>query len=718
MITFDNDKKLFILKNNNVEYAFFINEFGQLQHLYFGKPIEEIDIEKICDVGEDWSRHYYDFLDKEEKVSPLTYVNRSMFEIPTSGYSDKRIKLIDIFTLKSDFRFVDYQIIKGKYCSSSLPHFKDEKQEGETLSILLKDINKNIYLHVYYSLLGDFPIIFKNQKLENKDENIFLNKAHTFNLDINKSNLDLLHFPGAWCSERQYCREPINRGIKKISSNTGRSSHEENPYIFVLNKDADENKGEVYSFALVYSGNFSFEIEVDKYNQTRISGGINEEDFFYEVKENECFDFPEAILGYSGEGIGKLSRYTHDLIREHLIPKTDPTLKETILLNSWEGCYMDFDTEKIISFIKTGKKVGARLFVLDDGWFLNRNTDSSSLGDWQIDEKKIDLGKVIDECHKEGMKFGLWFEPEMINPESNLFKAHPEYAAVKLEDNPYLSRHQLPLDFCNKEAIDNVLSQMCKIFGKYEIDYVKWDNNRTIDDAYSSVLDRLHQGEFYHRNVLGYYYLLETLEKKYPHIFFHGCASGGGRFDLGALFYSADIWTSDNTDPIDRLFIQYTTSILYPLTTMGSHVSNKITTSYKTKADIALFGTYGFEFDPNKLSQKEIDELLEVNTIFDKYHKEVISDGDLYRVESPFDGRLFNIDCVNKKKTKALSLCVNLVPLDELNIRVYGLDLKKKYRNNYNQKIFSGEEYQNKGIYIHQAIDKYSSFLIVLEEEK
>ena len=718
MITFDKNNKIFILKNNNVEYAFFVNELGQLQHLYFGRPVEQIDIEKICDFGEDWPKHYYDFKDKEEKISPLTYVNRSMFEIPTSGYSDKRIKMIDIFTHKSDFRFIDYQIIKGKYSSTSLPHFKDENKEGETLFILLKDINKNIYLHVYYSLLGDFPIIFKNQKLENKDENIFLNKAHTFNLDIKQNNLDLLHFPGAWCSEREYCREPINRGIKKISSNTGRSSHEENPYIFVLNKDADENKGEVYSFALVYSANFSFEIEVDKYNQTRISGGINEEDFFFEVKENDCFDFPEAILGYSNEGIGKLSRYTHDLIREHLIPKTDPTLKETILLNSWEGCYMDFDTEKIISFIKTGKKVGARLFVLDDGWFLNRNTDSSSLGDWQIDEKKIDLGKVVDECHKEGMKFGLWFEPEMINPNSNLFKAHPEYAAVKLEDNPYLSRHQLALDLCNKEALDNVLSQMCKIFDKYEIDYVKWDNNRTIDDAYSSTLDRLHQGEFYHRNILGYYYLIETLEKKYPHIFFHGCASGGGRFDLGALYYTADIWTSDNTDPIDRLFIQYSTSMLYPLTTMGSHVSNKTTTSYKTKADIALFGTYGFEFDPNKLSQKEIDELLEVNAIFDKYHKEVISDGDLYRVESPFDGRLFSISCVSKDKTKALSLCVNLILLDELNIRIYGLDLKKKYKNNYDQKIYSGEEYQNKGIKIQKTIDKYSSFLIVLEGVK
>ncbi len=717
MITFDKNNKLFTLKNKNVMYAFFINELGQLQHLYYGKPNDDIDIKAICDLGEDWSRHYYDYKDNEEKVTRYTYVNRSMFEIPTSGYDDNRLKMIDIFTHKSDFRFVSYQIIKGKYFSSTLPHFLDEEKEGETLSILLKDTNKNIYLHVYYSILDDYPIIFKNQILENKDENIFLNRAHTINLDINRGDFDLIHFPGGWCNERQICRETLNRGIKKISSNTGRSSHEENPFIYLCDKDTTENGGEVYSFSLLYSGNFSFELEIDKYNQTRISGGINDEDFFFEVKKNESFEFPEAIMGYSDKGIGDLSRKTHDLIRNHLLPKCDPELKETILLNSWEGCYMDFDTEKIISFINTSKKVGARLFVLDDGWFLSRNDDSTSLGDWLVDEKKIDLTRIIDECHKNNLKFGLWFEPEMINPKSKLFSEHPEYAAVSLKDSPYLSRHQLPLDLCDNEAVNNIFAQMCKIFDKYDIDYVKWDHNRTIDSAYSSTLDDLHQGEFYHRNILGYYHLIGELKKRYPHIFFHGCASGGGRFDLGALYYTADIWTSDNTDPIDRLFIQYGTSMLYPLTTMGSHVSNKVTTSYETKANIALFGTYGFEFDPNKLTNKDIDELLKVNAIFDKYHKEVISDGDLYRVDSPFDGIMFNINCVSKDKSKTLSLCVNLVELDGLVIRIQGLDHFKKYKNSFDETVHEGNFYEEVGIVVKGKINKYSSFLTILEEE-
>ncbi len=717
MINFDTKQKIFSLSNSNVTYAFFVNELGQLQHLYYGKPNGDLKIKDICDFGEDWAKHYYDFGTKEEKVLESTYFNRSMFEAPTSGYDDPRVRMIDIFNKKSDFRFVRYEISKGVHLTAGLPHFRDDGKEGETLHIVLKDTNKEIYLHLYYSLLEDYPIIFKNQTLENKDESLFLNKAHTFNLDIPKAGFDLIHFPGEWNHERTICREAVNRGIKKISSNTGRSSHEENPYLFLLEKGANENEGEVYSFSLVYSGNFAFEIEADKYGSTRISGGINEEDFLFEVKKGESFVFPEAILGYSENGIGRLSRATHDLIRNNLIPNPNPELKETILLNSWEGCYMDFDTDKIVSYIHTIKKVGARLFVLDDGWFGNRDDDSTSLGDWWVNEKKIDLARVVDECHKCGMKFGLWFEPEMISPKSKLFAEHPEYAAVNLKDNPYLSRHQLPLDLCNKDVLENILDQIDRILGKYEIDYVKWDHNRTIDSAYSSALDDEHQGEFYHRNVLGFYYLLEELTKRHPHTFFHGCASGGGRFDLGSLYYSPDIWTSDNTDPIDRLFIQYSTSMLYPLTTMGAHVSDKNSASYLSKARIAMFGTYGFEFDPNKLSQNEIDELLETNKLFDKYHKEVISDGDLYRISSPYDGICFEMCSVSKDKTKALHLLVNLVDRNDINVKIPGLDKSKKYKNSYDGRVLSGDFYSQTGLDVLGGLKKRESLLIILEEK-
>ena len=697
-------------------YAFFINELGQLQHLHYGKPLESIDINKLCVFGFEWSRHYYDYKEGIEKQFLTTYVDRSLFEVPTSGYNDKRVKMIDILYSKCDFRYQSHEILKGKFSPIGLPHFKDVEQIGETLHIVLKDTHKNTYLHVYYSILENYPIIFKNQILENKDEDLYLNKAHTFNLDIHKVDFDLLHFPGQWSWERNVCREPTNRGIKKIASNTGRSSHEENPFIYLLDKDADEEHGEVYSFSLVYSGNFAFEIEVDKNTTTRITGGINEEDFLFEVKHNESFVFPEAILGYSNQGIGELSRQTHDLIREHLIPHPDQSLKETIVLNSWEGCYLDFDTGKILSLIRTGKEIGARLFVLDDGWFLKRNTDDTSLGDWEIDEDKVDMGKIIEECHKCGMKFGLWFEPEMISPNSNLFRAHPEFAAVNLKDNPYLSRHQLPIDLCNKEARRIVLEKIFKILDNYQIDYIKWDNNRTLDAFYSHVLDDRHQGEFYHRNILGFYDMVEILIKRYPNVMFHGCASGGGRFDLGALYYYPELWTSDNTDPIARLYIQYGTSMLYPLTTMGSHVSDKATASYKTKADIALFGTYGFELDPNILSHKEKNDLLEANKIFDKYHKEVISDGDLYRVSSPFTDGCLHINCVSKDKSIAIVLFVSLNDIDSAHITLKGLDKNKKYINSFDYKSYSSELYENIGILIQRPIKKNSSILIILEE--
>ena len=718
MITFDKEQKIFAISNKEIMYAFFINELGQLQHLHYGKPLDHIDINKLCVFGFEWSRHYYDYKEGVEKQLVTTYVDRSLFEVPTSGYNDRRVKMIDILHSKCDFRYQSHEILKGKFSPVGLPYFKDEEQLGETLHVVLKDTHKNIYLHVYYSILENYPIIFKNQTLENKDENLYLNKAHTFNLDIRKVDFDLIHFPGQWSWERNVCREHATRGIKKIASNTGRSSHEENPFIYLLDKDADEEHGDVYSFSLVYSGNFSFEVEVDKNTTTRISGGINEEDFLFEVKTNESFIFPEAILGFSDQGIGKLSRYTHDLIRQHLIPNPNPELKETILLNSWEGCYLDFDTEKIISFIRSGKEVGTRLFVLDDGWFLKRYTDDISLGDWEIDEEKVDMQRIIDECHKCGMKFGLWFEPEMINPNSNLFRAHPEFAAVNLEDNPYLSRHQLPIDLCNEEARRIVLEKVFKILDNYQIDYVKWDNNRTLDAFYSHVLDDKHQGEFYHRNILGFYSMCEALTKRYPHIMFHGCASGGGRFDLGTLYYYPELWTSDNTDPIDRLFIQYGTSMLYPLTTMGSHVSNKTTTSYRTKADIALFGTYGFELDPNTLKEEEKKELLEVNKIFDKYHKEVISDGDLYRISSPFTDGCFHINCVSKDKSKAIGLYVNLHDVDSVHMVFRGLDKGKKYTNSFDNKVYSGEQYEKDGINISHPLKKYSSQLVILEEVK
>ena len=379
---------------------------------------------------------------------------------------------------------------------------------------------------------------------------------------------------------------------------------------------------------------------------------------------------------------------------------------------------MNFDTDKILNFIDNSKKLGASLFILDDGWFLNRNQDDRGLGDWIVDEKKIDLKKIIDRCHQLNMHFGLWFEPEMVNPNSNLFKSNKQIAVGNEDMIRSLGRHQQVIDLANKDNIDLVFNQIAKILDQYEIDYVKWDHNRSIEDYYSYSLDDKHQEEFYHRNILGFYELIDRFEKRYPSILFHGCASGGGRFDLGTLYYFPESWTSDENDPIQRLFIQYGTSYMYPFISMGSHVNNKPITSYKAKAMIALFGTYGFELDPAKLKDEETNELLEINEIFKKYHQKVISEGDLYRIYSPFDSNYCFIDCVSKDKRQCIGLFANL--LKEKNdyrfLKFKGLDPKKLYKNNYDNKTYTGAYYMNVGINLTRWLEEFTTILFILEE--
>ena len=368
--------------------------------------------------------------------------------------------------------------------------------------------------------------------------------------------------------------------------------------------------------------------------------------------------------------------------------------------------------------IEGGKKLGAELFVLDDGWFGKRDIDDRSLGDWFVNEDKLDLRKAIARCRELNMKFGIWIEPEMINQNSELFRAHPEYAAADFSSYPHLSRHQVPLDFSNPEVVDCVYGMLEKLFTEYKVDYVKWDHNRSVEDCYSPYLRKGRQGEFTYRNVLGYYSLIERLEKRFPDIHFQGCASGGGRFDLGTLYYFPEIWTSDENDPVQRLFIQYGTSFAYPPATMGAHVNDCDVTSYKTKAQIALFGSYGFELDPQKVTDEEAKELEEVNEIYRKYHDKVILDGTFYRLISPFDGDAFAVESVQKDKGAAIVLYVNLLKKQKIRrfIKLKGLDEKALYRNDLDGKTYRGEFYMKVGLNLSFTVKEFQSRLIVLEK--
>ncbi len=721
-ITFLKEENLFHLHNDKFSFYVKIHKDGAVLCPYFGKYLSKFDFDSYGYMCDDWYAYYFDKKTQKETKHDNLWENSTEFLVPSDKYADARPSLISVRGFSNDkleFTYVSHRIYKGKPALDVLPYVRDESGEAETLEITLKDKYKDIEVVVSLSVFDKYDCIIRNTTIKNNTDKPFtLEKAMSLSHDFSRADFDLIHFPGEWCFERQFRRERLSEGNKVVQSNTGRSSHEHNPFVMLADKDATEKSGEVYAFSIMYSGAFKCNACVGKTGVTRLNMGINDESFSYLLNAGDSFVLPEGISAYSSNGFGDLSRNFHDLVRNNIVKDNNIEAYRSILLNSWEGCYMDFDTQKVIELIRKAKTLGTGLFVLDDGWFGKRDDDTSSLGDWYLNFKKVDLKKVIDECHACGMKFGLWFEPEMGNFESDLLKKHPEYAAVDYTTDIWLSRHQVALNFADDKVVEEIYNQIAEILSSYDIDYVKWDHNRTLEDCYAQNLGKDRQGEFYHRNILGYYKLAKMLTEKFDKIHFQGCASGGGRFDLGTLFYFADIWTSDENDPIQRLFIQYGTSFAYPPSVMGAHVNDNSITPYRTKAQIALFGSYGFELDPRKLKQNEIDELNEVNEIFNKYHDEVVLEGDLYRLISPFDKEAFAIDMVSKDKSKCLVLHVNLLKRLRARrfLKLQGLDPKATYKNSLDGTTHTGDYYMNAGLNLSIYLNEFDSHLITLEK--
>jgi alpha-galactosidase len=470
---------------------FFINEKNVLQHLYFGRRIDDIDIDSATNLGWDWSKTYIDQATQTEMASIGNYYrDHSMFEIPSHGIADKRGAMIIIThpdgTSNTFFTYLSHRIYKGKPLLKEMPHtYLNDEDEADSVEIILKDFASEIYVKHTYTIFNRLDVIARNTTIVNKEAaEIIVTRAYSLSLDLPKSDYDLYHFHGDWNSERQIAKERLNDALRRISSNMGRSSHEENPFVILADPNTNEEMGEAIGISFVYSGNFSIDVNVDKWKSTRVMIGINDEDFAFHLNKNQEFVTPEAILAYSDTGLGGLSHTIHDMIRENLIPKRYAKVRRPVLLNSWEGCYLDYNTRLILGYIDMCKQIKVDLFVLDDGWFGKRDADDRSLGDWVVNKKKINLEKIIEKCKQNEMKFGLWFEPEMVNPNSDFYKSHPEFALGLTNTDRSLSRHQLALDMVNKNVIDHVFKQMCKILDKYDIDYVKWDHNRNIFDIY------------------------------------------------------------------------------------------------------------------------------------------------------------------------------------------------------------------------------------------
>lgn len=651
-ILVDEKKGLFSLTTKSSLYQMKADEYGVLLHTYYGKKTPIVDYSYLIDRDDrGFSGNPYrlgETRDYSLDVMPQEYAcfgggdfRPSALKVRHNGGGNSM-----------DLRYAGYQLCEGKYAIPGLPAvYANKKEECETLIIKLKDEKEEISVSLYYGVFEEMDLITRAAVIENTGEELFyLERAMSMELDIPYGDHDWITFYGKHEMERQLSRTALHHGIQSVGSTRGASSHQYNPFVILADKDATEEYGECFGASFLYSGDFLAEAEKDQFNQTRLVMGIHPGNFSWKLNPGESFYTPEAALIYSDCGLGALSRKYHKTYRHNLCRGKYKTARRPVLINNWEGTYFDFTGEKLLKMAKEAADLGIELFVMDDGWFGKRDGDFSGLGDWFVNEKKLGctLGQLSEQIHKLGMKFGIWFEPECVSEDSDLYREHPDWALCLPGRSPMRGRYQLVLDFSRADVRENIFEQMCRVLDHAQVEYVKWDFNRSISDIYSRLLPADRQGEVAHRYVLGLYELLEKLTSRYPEILFEGCSGGGGRFDAGMLYYTPQIWCSDDTDAIERLEIQYGTSFGYPVSAVGSHVSacpnhqTKRVTPLKTRATVAMSGTFGYELDVENLSEDEKAAIREQIREYKKYY-DLIQDGDYYRLTTPDHNNSFMI---------------------------------------------------------------------------
>lgn len=636
--------KTITLHTKHTSYQMKIDEIGVLLHTYYGKRIDDTDMSYlICTSDRGFSGNPYE-KGKTDKSYSLDVLPQEYTCFGTGDYRTTALRVQnEDGSQAAELRYKDAKITQGKYMPEGLPAVYADLGEAETLIVRLQDCCTGIEVELQYGVLEELDVITRAAKIINSGEKpIVLQKAASMNLDWQFGKYDWLTFQGRHTMERNLERAEIHHGIQSIGSVRGTSSHHYNPFAILCDKETTETGGNCYAFSFLYSGEFLLEAEKDQTGQTRLIGGIHPDNFAWNLLPGECFQTPEMMMAFSSEGFGLLSCIMQKTIREHVCRGEWKDKRRPVLINNWEATYFDFTGEKLISIAQEAADLGIELFVLDDGWFGKRDDDNSGLGDWYPNEKKLGctLKHLGEQIVAGGMKFGIWFEPEAISEDSDLYRTHPDWAVQIDGRKPCLSRNQLILDLSRKDVQDYIIHSMSEVLSNAPISYIKWDMNRSICDKYSHALDSKHQGEFAHRYVLGLYRVLETLTQNFPYILFEGCSGGGGRFDAGMLYYTPQIWCSDNTDAISRLTIQYGTSFGYPVSTMGAHVSaipNHQTgrrTPLHTRGCVAMAGTFGYELDVTKMTEEEKNEVREQIIMFKDYYN-LIQYGDYYRLSSP-----------------------------------------------------------------------------------
>ena len=598
---------------------------------------------------------------------------------------------------------MSHKIYDGKPALPGLPATFDRDGAAQTLEVETMDPVTGLKATLLYTVFEDYPVLAKSVRLENTGSApVVLERAFSSCVDLPTMDLDMIHVYGEWNKENTTTRTPLRHGLQAVQSKRGMTGHHYNPMLVLAKHTATEEAGEAWGMNLIYSGNFSLEVEVNSNGCPRVLAGINPTDFRWRLEPGESFQTPEAVLVYSNSGLGAMSRTFHHFYMKHLCRSEWTFKKRPLLINSWEAAFFDFDDDKLVEFAKEAKELGIEMLVMDDGWFGARDDDLRGLGDWYVNEKKLKggLGHLIERVNALGLKFGIWYEPEMINPDSDLYRAHPDWAICAKGRQPSISRYQCVLDMTRQDVRDNIFQQMYDVISQNKIDYIKWDCNRNITEAASALLPAERQGEFFHRYVLGVYDLMDRITSAFPHILLENCSGGGGRFDPGMLYYSPQIWTSDNTDPIERLGIQFGASLCYPVASMGAHVSANPRTGIETKAAVAMAGTFGYELDPRELTDEQREIIRQQVADYHKYY-DLIHYGDFYRITAPtVDPFVCDWQFVSPDKSEALFTRVVMRHPSQMYqcVRLVGLDPDKLYTDEATGKTYSGALLMNGGI--------------------
>ena len=727
-IVYDASSKTFNLSTSKTSYVLKVLDSNHVAHVYWGKKIKAKNLDYVLR-----SKNWGSFLTNTDNIDDFM-LEMTPQEYPGYGSTDLRTPAVELQfsdgTSATDFRYESHNIYAGKNKLNNLPAtYVEDENEAMTLELTLVDSLKNVKLILSYSVFEEFDAITRSVKIINEsNEDVNINRVLSANVDFRDSDYELLQLSGAWARERHIIRKEIRSGSQSIESRRGSSSHAQNPFMALVRKDTTEQHGEVYGFSLIYSGNFLANVEVDMYENARAQIGINPFDFTWLLKSKEEFTAPEAVLVYSNEGLTGMSHIYNCLYGKRLCKGKYRDEVRPILINNWEATYFDFNETKIKEIAREATNLGMELFVLDDGWFGKRDDDNSSLGDWFVNEEKLKggLNKLATEINEMGLQFGLWFEPEMVSPISELYKEHPDWCIHIPGRNRSEARRQLILDYSREDVCNYIIEKISEVLSSAPISYVKWDMNRNMSEIGSAKLPANRQREVAHRYILGLYKVLEEITTRFPDVLFESCSGGGGRFDPGMLYYMPQTWTSDNTDAIERLKIQFGTSMVYPNASIGCHVSavpnhqvDRIT-PIETRGVVAMSGNFGYELDITKLPESEKEIIKEQVKLY-KEIRETIQFGKCYRLSSPFENNDIAWMFISKDCEEIIVSFVRTLAKPNskfISLKLVRLDESSKYEILGENIIVGGDELMNIGLNVPELKGDYQAKMWRLKKVK